>query len=304
MTTVVMMQWMALVAHPWLAAGQTTAPSPHATSRPAGRAVERAELTRACGRTSEALRDKLGPGYPIVVDPPFVLAGDLPDERLARYGRGVVRHAAEAMWRRYFDKRPTDPITILLFRSEKSYRDHAKRLYGDAEVAYYGYYKPDIRTLLMNISTGGGTLIHELTHALIAYDFPSVPEWFNEGLASLHEQCNGEAWKRGELVGDVNWRLPALQAAIASKRLRPLRKLMTADDFRGPQETLNYAQARYFCMYLQKRGELARFYRAFRGGHADDPTGLSHVEEVLGRRRIEVIEQEFLAWVVQLHCQP
>ena len=157
MTTVVMMQWMALVAHPWLAAGQTTAPSPHATSRPAGRAVERAELTRACGRTSEALRDKLGPGYPIVVDPPFVLAGDLPDERLARYGRGVVRHAAEAMWRRYFDKRPTDPITILLFRSEKSYRDHAKRLYGDAEVAYYGYYKPDIRTLLMNISTGGGT---------------------------------------------------------------------------------------------------------------------------------------------------
>ena len=238
------------------------------------------------------------------VDPPFVVAGDLPQHRLLSYGRHVIRHAAEAMWRQYFSNRPTEPITVLLFDSGEGYRAHAKRLYGDDRVPYYGYYKPECRTLLMNISTGGGTLVHELTHALIAYDFPEVPDWFNEGLASLHEQCDAEAWRRGELVGDVNWRLPDLQKAITAGRLRPLRELITADDFRGSLETLNYAQARYFCMYLQHRGVLAKLYRCFRDGHREDPCGLSFVEEVAGNRRIELIERDFLEWVARLRYPP
>jgi hypothetical protein len=158
--------------------------------------------------------------------------------------------------------------------------------------------------MVMDISTGGGTLVHELTHALMEYDFPGVPEWLSEGLASLHEQCNGEAWRRGELVGDVNWRLPALQTAVRSQRIRSLRELMTAGDFRGAAETLNYAQARYFCMYMQDRGILVNFYRSFRDGFKEDHTGLSFVEETLGGRRIEVIERDFLEWVARLHGQP
>jgi len=156
----------------------------------------------------------------------------------------------------------------------------------------------------MNISTGGGTLIHELTHALIEYDFPAVPDWLNEGLASLYEQCNSEAWKRGELAGDENWRLPALQKAIADRQLRPLRELITRDDFRGAQETLNYAQARYFCMYMQKRNVLIHFYASFRDGFKEDRTGLSYVEEALGGRRLEVIDREFRDWVMGLRWHP
>jgi len=302
-TSLAMACWLAVVAHFGLAGGPVAERSAAASTQPASQPAARAKLVRLCQHEADALRGKLGPACRVVVDPPFVLSGDLPREALVRWSTDVVRHAADAMWRRYFTRRPTDPIVILLFGSQKSYRAHAKRLYGDTKVPYYGYYKPGIHTLVMNIKTGGGTLIHELTHALVEYDFPNLPDWFNEGLASLHEQCNGRAWDRGELVGDVNWRLPALQKAIASKQLRPLRELMTKGDFRGRCETLNYAQARYFCMYMQTRGVLGRFYKAFRDGYEDDETGLSHVEEVMGRRRIEVIEVEFLAWVRQLQCQ-
>jgi hypothetical protein len=250
------------------------------------------------------LRAKLSRGFAYCVDPPFVVAGDLPQQRVKAYASQVVRHAAEALWQQYFTKRPTDPITVLLFDTAGSYRAGALRLYGDDKVPHYGYYKPEHRTLLMNISTGGGTLVHELTHALIVYDFPNVPDWLNEGLASLHEQCNSEAWRRGELAGDVNWRLPDLQKAVESKRLRPLRELILSDDFRGPQEMLNYAQARYFCMFMQQRGVLAKLYETFRDGYKDDRTGLSYVEDCLGRRRIEAIERDFLNWVVSLRYPP
>ena len=41
----------------------------------------------------------------------------------------------------------------------------------------------------MNISTGGGTLVHEIVHPFIQSNFPNCPSWFNEGLGSLYEQC-------------------------------------------------------------------------------------------------------------------
>jgi hypothetical protein len=277
---------------------------PAASSNPSGPGGAPAALARACRERGDSLRVKLGAGCAVRVDPPFIAAGDLDPDRLAFFGEQVVRFAADAMWRQYFTRRPTDPIAILLFASGESYAAQAKRLYGDRDVPYYGYYKPSSRTLIMNISTGGGTLIHELTHALIVYDFAQVPDWFNEGLSSLHEQCNSAAWRRGELKGDVNWRLPELQKAIGAGKLRPLRELITVDDFRGEQESLNYAQARYFCMYMQSRGALGSFYKSFRNGYREDHTGLSYAEEVLGKRRIELIERDFVDWVMRLHWQP
>lgn len=291
----------------FVAASQCPSTSSSSTSRSGKNAAATAKLTCACQRQAEAAAANFGADH-VHLAPPFIVAGDLPLAHLARWNRNVVRHAAEAMWRDYFVKRPTDPITILLFGSKESYLAFAKIDYpsdkatcrGDDDVPYYGYYRPDNRTLVMNIATGGGTLIHELTHALIVYDFPRVPDWFNEGLGSLHEQCDRQAWSKGRLVGNVNWRLPDLQSAIEAGKLRPLRELITTGDFRDNRETLNYAQARYFCMFLQKRGVLRGFYKAFRDGYGNDHTGLSYVEDVMGRRRIELIEQEFVTWVRQL----
>ena len=46
---------------------------------------------------------------------------------------------------------------------------------------------------IMNIATGGGTLVHEIVHPYVEANFPGCPAWFNEGLGSLYEACGGEA---------------------------------------------------------------------------------------------------------------
>ena len=220
---------------------------------------------------------------------------------LDRWHQRTIRPAAEAMANCYFREAPSQPITVLLFETEESYNRYAHDLYGDNGISVYGYYKPHLRTLVMNISTGGGTLVHELTHALMDFDFPKVPDWFNEGLASLHEQCTFRDGADGPWVeGLVNWRLPGLQAAIKKKRLRSLKTLIEANDFRGELEGTNYAQARYFCLYLQERGLLKDFYRTFRTAGKDDPLGVKVAAELFPDLSWAQLDTEFQAWVMTL----
>ena len=144
----------------------------------------------------------------------------------------------------------------------------------------------------MDINTGTGTLVHELTHALIVYDFPHVPTWFNEGLASLHEQCSVKATT---IVGLTNWRLSGLQGQIKKGTLRPLAELVTKRDFYGPLQGVNYAQARYFVMYMQTKGLLKAFYKHFRANHRGERADIKAIEHVFGKK-LPAIEREFIAW--------
>ena len=138
-------------------------------------------------------------------------------------------------------------------------------LFGESGISIYGYYKPATRTIVVNASTGEGTLLHELTHALVDFDLPGAAEWFNEGLASLHEQsCFREGADGPWIEGLVNWRLVGLQKMVRQGRLRSLESLVAGSDFRGPLEGTNYAHARYFCLYMQDRGVLRQFVRAYR----------------------------------------
>jgi hypothetical protein len=264
-----------------------------------GTPTRSAELEKACTEASRSLQQRLGDECAYLVRAPFVIAGDLPQAELADWHRRTIAPAARAIASAYTSVPPDEPITILLFAREKSYRHYAEQLYGDREVSVYGYYKPTSRTMLMNIATGGGTLVHELTHALVDFDFPDIPDWFNEGLASLHEQCRFRADESG-IDGLVNWRLPALQKAIAEGRLRPLEELIGADDFRGRLEGLNYAHARYFCLYMQEQGVLGRFYRAFRDGREKDKLGLQTALAMFPERSWTKLNTDFRRWAVEL----
>jgi hypothetical protein len=270
------------------AAAPATAPAP--TTYPSD------QLVAACQKTAGELRTRLDKTFLVSVSPPFVVGGNLSPEELDGFIRHTIVKAADAMWASYFQKKPDDAITVLLFRDESTYRSWAKKLYDDRDVAFYGYYKTGSHVLLMNISTGGGTLVHELTHALIVYDFPDVPQWFNEGLASLHEQCN---LGRDGITGLVNWRLKGLLDAIHAGKLRPLRELVTADDFYGGQQGNNYAQARYFCQYMQDKGLLAKFYTRLRENHQGGQASLEAIEHVFGKKADQV-EKEYLGWVATL----
>jgi hypothetical protein len=128
-----------------------------------------------------------------------------------------------------------------------------------------------------------------------------VPEWFNEGLASLHEQCRFREGAGGPWIEGVeNWRLPGLQSAIRKEKLRSLSALISDNDFRGRQEGTNYAQARYFCLFLQRQGILPEFYQQFRQNQQADPRGAKTVLGLFPGKSWDDVDREFQAWVLTL----
>lgn len=261
------------------------------TSRPA--------LEVRCLAVAEEWKDKFATEeLEKTVAPPFVIAGDLDRRTLGIYRDRTVVAAQKAL-EATFIKTPTNqPIVILLFKDADSYKRLAKQWFGYTDVPHYGFYRPSDRTMLMNISTGGGTLVHELTHALTDADFPDIPDWFNEGFASLYEQCNIDG---DTITGLPNWRLPALQKAIRDKKLRPLAEMIADDDFRNDDRVgINYAHARYLMLYLQQRKQLPAYYKSFRDNFEDDPTGIDTLKKLIAPQSLEDFDREWQKWVLTL----
>ena len=246
----------------------------------------------------EELRAELGENYLAGIEGPFIVLGNIPEERFRQIMRYTIRACSQAMHKQYFEKKPDYTIRIYLFGDDASYRRTARRLWGDTDLSPFGYYKPSEKTLVMNIATGTGTLVHEMFHALVEPDFPDIPSWFNEGVASLYECCRvGE----DRLIGLMNWRFPRLQKALRDDELVPLKRLVftSTSQFYGRGSDLHYSEARYFCMYLQEKGLLEKFYRKFRDNYETDPTGKTFLEEILGKK-IEEIEKDWVKWVKTL----
>ena len=242
------------------------------------------------------MRKQLGDDFRYGTAEMFVCAGNLDAPAFRGILNGTIGNGARLLWKQYFTKKPDYPIRVYLFSDGRTYTAYAKTLFGDTDVSYFGYYKPDKKTLVMNIGTGTGTLVHEMVHALMEPDFPNAPTWFSEGLASLYEQCN---YTDDGLVGLVNWRLPILRDALKQQTTLPLDKLAATSraEFLDRKTTgIHYAQARYFCMYLQERKLLRAFYRAYRDGYEKDPAGVKTLKKLLGKPLPEV-EKDWLAWV-------
>jgi hypothetical protein len=199
----------------------------------------------------------------------------------------------------YFAVRPNAPICVLLFQNTASYRHWASRLFGDRDVSSYGYYKPALRTIVINGEHAESAIRHELTHALMAFDFPDAPDWLREGIASLHESSRMVQGGR-KLEGTVNRRLPALQEAIRNGTLPPLDRLFNCNDFHGRSESLNYAQSRYFCLYLQQRGLLADLYRQFRIKAESERSAAESLVEVLPPGEYGRLDADFRRFALDL----
>ncbi|MBW3540067.1 MAG: hypothetical protein KY476_07350 [Planctomycetes bacterium] len=237
--------------------------------------------------------------FHIVVERPFVVVGDEAAETVRRRANETVKWAVDLLKRQYFTRDPEHIIDIWLFRDKASYEKHARELFGRRPTTPFGYYSAAHRALVMNISTGGGTLVHEIVHPFIRANFPDCPAWFNEGLASLYEQC-GE--KDGRITGYTNWRLAGLQQAIRDGRLPSFERLTatTTEEFYNEDTGTNYGQARYLCYYLQEQGLLAKFYHAFRRNVRDDPTGYRTLQTVLGEEDMESFQRRWEQFVLGL----
>ena len=244
-----------------------------------------------------ALKGKLpGKGFTVLVQKPFVVVGDESPPVVRRRAEQTVAWAVTRLKSMYFKKDPDDIIDIWLFKDEASYRKHAWEIFRDRPDTPFGYSSREHNALVMDIATGGGTLVHEILHPFMEANFPACPAWFNEGLASLYEQSGGRGRK---IRGLTNWRLPGLQEAIGERRVPSFKALTgtTDDEFYNEDPGTNYAQARYLCYYLQEKGRLERFYRDFAANHRKDPSGYKTLKRVLGERDMAAFQRRWEEFV-------
>ena len=244
------------------------------------------------------LKETVGDEFAIVVEEPFVVIGNQSKAKVEQWASGTIRWAVSQIKECYFKKDPDHIINIWLFKDNESYNANAKRLFGRTPTTPFGYYSPSDKALVMNISTGGGTLVHEIVHPFMAENFPACPSWFNEGLASLYEQSSE---RNKKIVGLTNWRLRALQLAIHDDLLGSFEKLMSTNDrefYEG--DSTNYAQARYLCYWLQEKGVLRDFYKRFVKNAEKDPTGMETLKAVLGTDDLEAFQEAWEKEVLKL----
>jgi hypothetical protein len=246
------------------------------------------------------LKKRLPPGnFSIVIQPPFVVVGDEPEQVVKQRAEDTIKWAVEKLKQDFFPKDPKAILDIWLFKDAASYDKHTRLLFNDRPTTPYGYYSSTHKALVMNIATGGGTLVHEIVHPFMEANFPECPPWLNEGLGSLYEQC-GE--KDGHIYGYVNWRLPGLQRAIKAGNVQSFESLMALDakDFYTDVASVNYAQSRYLCYYLQEKGLLVRFYKQFHAQQKTDPSGFQTLKAVLGETDMEQFKRKWEKYVLSL----
>ncbi len=280
-----------------------TASAPTNVARPAERASRFTDDDYR--RHIESLRAKFAEhqlksdDFHIVIARPFVVIGDESLATVERRAERTVRWAVGRLKQDFFGHDPTAIVDIWLFKDKTSYEHHTELLFGRKPHTPFGYYSPSDQALVMNISTGGGTLVHEIVHPFVAADFSKCPAWLNEGLGSLFEQC-GE--RDGRIRGETNWRLRGLQRAIDAERVPSFKTLCSTSTHEFYQEDpgTNYAQARYLCYYLQEKNLLRKYYHRFREAHERDPTGFATLQSVLGEEDMRAFQDRWEAWVMTL----
>ncbi|MHC4402995.1 MAG: C39 family peptidase [Planctomycetota bacterium] len=240
-----------------------------------------------------------GEGFTVLIQHPFVVIGDESPASVKQRAVSTVQWAVDRLKKAYFQKDPTEILDIWLFQDKTSYEKHTQAIFGHRPTTPFGYFSDTDRALVMNIATGGGTLVHEIVHPFMAANFPKCPAWLNEGLGSLYEQCGHVD---GRIEGFTNWRLAGLQEAIRKKQVPSFKTLCftTSHQFYHEDRGTNYAQARYLCYYLEQNRLLRKFYHRFRANHENDPTGYDTLKEILGRDDVQAFQKEWEAYVLKL----
>jgi len=237
--------------------------------------------------------------FTIVVQPPFVVVGDQSPETVKYLAEETVKWTVDKLKQDYFTEDPKEILDIWLFKDAASYEKNTRLLFNDQPSTPYGYYSREHKALIMNISTGGGTLVHEIVHPLMEANFPDCPPWLNEGMGSLYERVGEED---GHIYGYVNWRLPGLQKAIKAGNVPDFKTLMEKDanGFYADHTGVNYAQSRYLCYYLQEKKLLVKFYKQFHARQKVDPSGFKTLKAVLGESDMEQFQKRWERFVLGL----
>ena len=243
----------------------------------------------------EQLQARLPRGLSMVMHPPFIVIGQGDQGRVQRVSDRLLGLAVPRLKRDFFERDP-ETTDVWLLDNAESYRAITRRLFKEEPSTPYGFYVRERRTMVMNLGTGGGTLLHEIVHPYMAANFPKAPAWFNEGMGSLFEQA---AIRDDRLVGIINMRLPGLKQQLREATFGGLDQLlhMSDEDFYVGD---NYGAARYLLYYLQEHGLLQQYYTEYRRDVDSDPSGASTLLRVVDARDLASFEAHWSSWVLAL----
>ena len=88
-------------------------------------------LRQSCENIAQEIVAQVDRGHTVLIRPPYVIAGDMPEAALERLYQNVVLPTERALNVGFFDARPTEPITIVAFAKELGFREYARRLSDD-----------------------------------------------------------------------------------------------------------------------------------------------------------------------------
>lgn len=155
------------------------------------------------------------------------------------------------------------------------------------------------------VGSGHGTLWHELTHGFVDANVSRsnvvTPAWFDEGFASFYEMAFLDHGR--VLEGYTNWRLPMLQASLRAGKVMPLKEALR---YTGFTDRFNYAEARFFFVYLWVHGKMDDFVQSYiyeilpqKIGAERDAATVRLVERLLAKD-IDTIDREYRAMALKL----
>ncbi len=216
----------------------------------------------------------------------------------------VIQQTVDALYAGPLSHRPDQAVVVWLYSSQAAF-EHGIVLEGIPvnEPPGLGLYDPQQRVILTWTDAAGlGSLSHEVAHPCVTADFPRAPEWLQEGLPAVLEVPDFS--HPGEIHGKAHFRLQTLRDTLASKdaalaasiRLDALFAMTDAASFREAPLYVHYAMAREALRFLDFRGQLWTWYRAFRESALEDPRGVAAFTRIMGKSPADATA-DWLAWI-------
>ncbi len=271
---------------------------------------------------------KLIPGFNYVVHEPFIIASG-PEQSIDEL-RGIAGQLKDFLLfltRRFGIAAPDHYITLYLLQDERELRMHANYIHGlNVSPSTIGYaFREDLSVNAVLPGKEIGTLQHELFHLVVRNNFGDIPQFLDEGMASLYEVSKArKEWFKKETIwlGEPNWRgkvlrhlwglRPTLEQLIQSEwfpfDLPDHYEENTADMIPVEKMAAYMAMARYFALYLQEKEKLLDVYKAFQKGGMTMKEGdaRSHaiqlIKKVFGKETSS-IQADFEKWFAKVEGQ-
>ena len=256
----------------------------YVTPRPAENGVE---LQPSSGYLEALAGSYVGGPAKVAVCAPFVAVSDSQDP--AEICRAAQRFA-DYFSRTFAARRPPTWVSLVHYApgDDRLYQ-HARRTTGDIGCkGVLGYFDWQRQSVVFRAPAGSfGTFQHELAHAILFWDIPLAPRWFDEGLAALHENTDPEfrglanPWRQEVLARS---HIDQVDLDVLQHKVLPLSLL----EFEfGPQPA---TLAREYLRQVQHCGDLPGLYRTIKAASQRRTDAVARQVEPYERPRPETVE--------------